>query len=392
MAPLELVQCIGEDSCGLVQLAHHIPLGELYGPGYGYLSGMNSGMKKHLEDIAIGLEGILGLYDGDVALDIGSNDGTLLKAYSPGIYRVGLDPGGFTQHYKDTDIIYTPSFFNREIYHDVASRKAKVITSIAMLYDLENPNLFVSDIKNVLDEYGIWVFEQSYLPSMLKNNAFDTICHEHVEYYGLQQINVLLQQHGLFPFHAHLTNTNGGSIMVYACHKENTKLWSKKNVQPDMNQKDVLLQEEEKYDALLYPDFIHHIEDTRTQLVPFLVDEQKKGKVIHVYGASTKGNVLLQYFEIDNSLVSYAAEKNPLKFGCMTPGTHIPIISMEESKWRVPDMYLVLPWHFRAGFIEQEKEFLRTGGRLVFPLPHPEVVSMENGEIVTRPVSLLHGY
>jgi hypothetical protein len=347
MAPLELVQCVGHGCCGLVQMAHRMPSSELYGEGYGYLSGLNASMKQHLEDIVSMAEGLVVLEKKDLVLDIGSNDGTLLKAYrNKDIQRIGMDAKHFKKHYKDTDIVFIPEFFNKNIIFD--DDKVKIITSIAMFYDLDDPNKFVSDIKNILHPNGIWVLEQAYLPSTLENNAFDSICQEHVEYYALRQIEWLCHRHGLQVVDVRFNDVNGGSFLVVV-----------------------------KHDGWDFHGFVERINDIKDRLVNFLVSEKALGKTIHLYGASTKGNVLLQYFGIDYRLVSFAAEKNPDKYGCWTPGTHILIMSEEFSRGCRPDYYLVLPWHFKDGFIKREKKYLDDGGCFIFPLPVPVLVSKD---------------
>ena len=352
-APLELVQCTGRGCCGLVQLAHTIPLEMMYGAGYGYLSGLNPSMKHHLEIIALKAAYLAELDKGDVVIDIGCNDGTLLKAYeTKGITRVGFDSPHYMKYYEGTDIVFIPEFFRE---YQV---KAKIITSIAMFYDLPDPNRFVEDIKNTLASDGIWILEQSYLPSLLSENAFDTICHEHLEYYSLPQIMWLCEHHGLRVCDWEFNDVNGGSFLVYVRHQE-------------------------MFD---FNGFNERVKSIKERLMGFLIIEKEKGKSVHLYGASTKGNVLLQYFGIDYRLVSYAAERNPSKYGCWTPGTHIPIVSEEESRKCNPDYYLVGPWHFRDGFVSQMKEYLVSGGKLIFPLPRPEMISMENDTIVTRPL------
>jgi len=349
VAPLELVQCTGRGCCGLVQLAHSIPLQMLYGSGYGYLSGLNPVMKKHLEEIAIRAEHLVKLGKGDVVIDIGCNDGTLLKAYeSEDINRVGFDSPAYFKYFDGTHILFIPEFFREYAV------KAKIITSIAMFYDLPEPNLFVQAIKNTLAPDGIWILEQSYLPSMLSQNAFDTVCHEHLEYYGLHQIEWLCSHHGLQIVDVRFNDVNGGSFLVVVMH-----------------------------DGWEFQGFIERINDIKDRLVNFLVSEKANGKTIHLYGASTKVNVLLQYFGIDYRLISAAIDVNESKNGCWTPGTHINIYNKEFCR---PDYYLVGPWHFREGFIKQEHSYLKAGGKLVFPLPEPEIVSMENDKIVVRQI------
>lgn len=351
LTPLELVQCMGD--CGLVQLAHDIPLDLLYGSHYGYLSGLNQLMKKHLEGIAKEVESLIELWNGDVVIDIGSNDGSLLKGYrNKTIVQIGFDTAHFEKYYKDTSIVFIPGFFRPY------GVKARVITSIAMFYDLPDPNRFVADIKKTLAPEGIWILEQSYLPAMISKNAFDTICHEHIEYYCLKQFKYLFDQHGLKIFNAVSNGSNGGSIRLYVCHKESKR-------------QEMILPEEQPVD---FKQFNRNIQQIRNRVISFLNEQKKQGKTIHLYGASTKGNVLLQYMGIDYRLVSMAVDVNKEKNGCWTPGTHIPIFNKEILP---PDYYLVLPWHFKEGFLIQLKDYLLQGGQIIFPLPKPMVVSKD---------------
>lgn len=369
--PLELVQCIGEDTCGLVQLAHRMPLNELYGDGYGYLSGMNQTMKKHLEEIAKKAESLVNINDGDTILDIGCNDGALLKSYHNDGLKVGMDDKHFQKYYTGSHIVFIPGFFSASLFESYKPIKhPKIITSIAMFYDLEDPNQFVSDVKKILHKGGIWILEQSYLPMMLEKNAFDTVCHEHLEYYCLKQIKWLCDKHGLKIFDYEFNDSNGGSFRVFVCHKESERKGIADTSKINLN----------------FERFNSNINRIKEKLTRFIKREYAKGKCIHLYGASTKGNVLLQYFGIDNKLIDYAAEKNPDKWTCRTPGTRIPIISEQDSKEIDPDYYLVLPWHFRDEFIRKEMDYLRQGGKLVFPLPEPQVISMEDGEKVVRQI------
>jgi len=380
-APLELVKCNGENSCGLLQLAHHIPLSEMYGSSYGYLSGLNQTMSNHLKEIALHAQQLAHIQKDDIVLDIGSNDGTLLKSYSvKEIKRIGIDPGGgqFKIHYPK-DIVLVTDFFSKQAFNNIyPSGNAKIITSIAMFYDLENPMAFVSDIKEILHPEGIWVLEQSYMPTMIKMNAFDTICHEHLEYYTLKQIVWIMERNDLRVFNVTFNDTNGGSFKISVCHK-NAKYPDGKGIVTK-----ILDDEKNKgFDSLQpYKDFNERISKIRNVLFNFLSEEKKKGKTIHLYGASTKGNVLLQFCGIDYRLVSFAADKNPLKNGHWTPASHILIFSEEFSRACHPDYYFVLPWHFRKEFLEREKEYLENGGCFIFPLPQVELVKKNSATVV----------
>jgi NDP-4-keto-2,6-dideoxyhexose 3-C-methyltransferase len=375
-APLVLVKCnqrANEEACGLLQLKHSTPPEEMYFHGYGYRSGVNQTMTEHLKDITDKVQETVDLHRGDIVLDIGSNDATLLKSYKyPGLRRAGIDPTGeqFAGYYTD-DIALASQFFSVKAYHSIfPDEKAKVITSIAMFYDLENPMAFISDIKEILDTNGIWVLEQSYMPTMLKMNSFDTVCHEHLEYYSLKQIIWMLDKFDMRVLKIEFNDINGGSFLVYTSHNDSKYESDRETIDS------VLLAENEAGldSEYTYKEFSEKVHDIRKGINSFLTAEKEKGKSIYIYGASTKGNVLLQFCNIDNNLITAAADRNPAKWGCRTPGTDIPIISEEEARKAKPDYFLVLPWHFRDEFIKREADYLNAGGRFIFPLPELEII------------------
>ena len=376
-APLELVKCNGQDACGLLQLAHSVPLNEMYGSTYGYLSGLNQTMSNHLRDIAVHAQQVVRLQENDIVLDIGSNDGTLLKSYTTkNIKRIGIDPGGeqFKNHYLD-DIFLVTDFFSKQAFHSIfPSEKAKIITSIAMFYDLEEPMRFVSEVKEILHPDGIWILEQSYMPTMIKMNAFDTICHEHLEYYTLKQIVWMMERNDLRLIDVAFNDVNGGSFQISVCHK-NARY-------PDGSEKVMGILHDERNQGFdtqkPFHDFNQRISRIRQVLYNFLYGEKMKGKTIHLYGASTKGNVLLQFCGIDYRLISFASDRNPLKNGRWTPASHILIFSEQFSRACKPDYYLVLTWHFRKEFIEREQKYLENGGCFIFPLPEVELVKKDS--------------
>jgi hypothetical protein len=375
-APLVLVMCDtskNPDACGLVQLKHSVPPLEMYTSDYGYRSGINRTMSDHLADITGKVQKIARLEKNDIVLDIGSNDGTLLKSYQrDDIRRLGIDPGGeqYRKYYPDS-IHLISDFFSAGNFQSVfPHEKAKIITSIAMFYDLENPMEFVDNIRQILHKDGVWVLEQSYLPAMLEMNSFDTICHEHLEYYALYQINWMLERNKMKAIDVELNDTNGGSFRLYVTHADSV-------LQPDRAALDSVTNAERSLELETkrpYRNFLKRVEKTRSDLNTFLQKEKAGGKKIFVYGASTKGNVLLQYFGIDSSVITAAADRNPEKWGSRTPGTNIPIISEAEARDQKPDYFLVLPWHFKHEFIERESQYLKEGGKFIFPLPEIEVV------------------
>jgi GDP-mannose 4,6-dehydratase len=370
--PLRLVKCGG---CGLVQLEHNYDLSMLYGETYGYRSGLNASMVRHLRGRVADIERRISLADGDLVIDIGSNDGTLLGSYSnKRLQRVGIDPSGlkFRQYYQPgIDLI--PEFFSAEAIrrHAGASKKAKVVTSIAMFYDLERPLDFVAQILDVLDDEGLWVFEQSYLPTMMETSSYDTVCHEHLEYYALKQIEFITQKHGLKIVNVELNPTNGGSFALTVAKRGSAFPEAKDLV-------DKMLAEEVAtgYDTTRpFAELETTMREHRDKLVEFLRAQKQAGKRVFGYGASTKGNVLLQYCGIGPDLLPCIAEVNEDKFGAFTPGTRIPIVSEQDARRERPDYFMVLPWHFRDGIVAKEAEYLRDGGKLVFPLPKFEIVA-----------------
>ena len=368
--PLELVWC--PDS-GLLQLKHSYSLSEMYGDNYGYRSGLNSSMVAHLSGKVRGLERHFPLASGDWVLDIGSNDGTLLKSYTAaGIRRVGMDPTAnkFRSFYPAEIDVVTEFFAGDQFLGVSGGRQAKIITSIAMFYDLEDPNAFVRDIAQSLAPDGVWHFEQSYMPSMLRTNAYDTVCHEHLEYYSLRVIDNLLAGHGLRIVNVQMNSVNGGSVAVTACH-EKADIASARPVI------DWMLQQEENWglnSAKPYRQFEDRVFKHRADLQRLIRTLASDGKLILGYGASTKGNVLLQFCQFGPQHIPAIAEVNAEKFGAYTPGTLIPVIPEAEARAMRPDYFLVLPWHFKSAIVQREKDYLAAGGKLIFPLPEIEIV------------------
>ena len=369
VGPLELVWC--PDS-GLLQLAHVYEASEMYGENYGYRSGLNASMVRHLTQKIGKLEQFAELAAGDTVLDIGSNDATSLKAYQTGsLKRIGIDPTGakFRQYYPD-DIKLVPDFFTAKNFDSVSKERAKIITSIAMFYDLEDPIAFARDIAHCLTPDGVWHFEQSYMPSMLRLTSYDTICHEHVEYYSLAVVEKILAAADMKVLDVQMNAVNGGSFAVTAGHR-NSPLKANRPVI------DWLLSQEERMGLATprpYREFEERVFRHREDLRRLLRALRDDGKRIVGYGASTKGNVVLQYCGIGPDLVEAIAEVNPDKFGHVTPGTHIPIVSEADALKMKPDYYLVLPWHFKDNILQREQKFLADGGKMIFPFPEIEIV------------------
>lgn len=368
--PLELVWC--PDS-GLLQLRHSYDASELYGENYGYRSGLNQSMVEHLTNKVRYLERMIPMSAGDVVLDIGSNDATTLKAYeTKDIQRVGIDPMGkkFAQYYT-ADIKLVPDFFSAAAYRSITRSAAKIVTSIAMFYDLEDPIQFAREVVSIMADDGIWHFEQSYMPSMLRLNSYDTICHEHLEYYSLGVIKKVLEQAGLKMVDVVMNAVNGGSFAVTAAKIGN------RAIKQNLAVINWLLEQEGRMELNTprpYRDFEERVFRHRDDLTRLIRTLTADGKTILGYGASTKGNVVLQFCGLTVKDIPAIAEVNSDKFGCFTPGTHIPIISEEEARAMKPDYFLVLPWHFKEGILRREKEFLANRGKMIFPFPEIEIV------------------
>ena len=373
----ELVRCNpmdDENACGLLQTRVSVPPEILYS-AYWYRSGTNQTMRDHLQDIARSALEMIGKLD-VVALDIGCNDGTLLKNYPKEVKKYGIDPSDIAKEVNDDITIVIDTFPSDELTGLLQHQTIDLITSIAMFYDLDDPVDFVRNISKILSPEGLWIFEMSYMPEMLKMNSYDTICHEHLEYYSLAVIERLLGRCGMKIVNVELNEINGGSIRCYATHTTN---FCYKNHTNFLKIKALRQQE---FDLELdtdkpYKNFQDRIDGHRVELLSLLRDIKRQKKTIHLYGASTKGNTILQWCGIDDSIIDYAADRNPDKNGAKTIGTNIPIISEEESRQMNPDYYLVLPWHFKKEFLEREVKMLKKGVGFIFPLPEIEVVQME---------------
>ena len=368
--PLRLVKCIGgSEACGLLQLEHSYDLGEMYGDNYGYRSGLNASMVFHLQAKVRKILGMARFPKDALIVDIGSNDSTTLQAYPQhGLTLVGVDPTAskFRSFYPP-HIGLIPDFFSAKLIRErFGDRKASVVTSFSMFYDLEDPLQFMKDVAGILAEDGIWVFEQSYMPTMLERNSYDTACHEHLEYYALKQIHWMAAKAGLKIVDVEFNDVNGGSFSVVVAN-----LSSRHAVAPVV---DETLKKEADLglDTLVpYRQFAERVAQSREELRAFFDATKAAGKSVHGLGASTKGNVLLQYCNITPLDMASVGEVNEDKFGAFTPGSLIPIENENELLARKPDYLVVLPWHFRQSFLESGKY---SGTKLVFPLPKIEIV------------------
>jgi len=374
--PLSLVLC---EECKLLQMEYSAPPESMWNEQYWYKSAINSIIRNDLKDIVENAERLIDLKDDDVVIDIGNNDGTMFEYYkNKNLTLVGFEPcKNVCEESRAKGFTIFNDFFNAKAfkYKFFDGKKAKVITAISMFYDVEDPNKFLEDIKECLDEDGLFIIQQNYLVSMLEQVAFDNICHEHREYYSLKSLKNLLEKHGLEVFNVELNDINGGSIRTYIKFKEN------KNFITDNDKINEILSKEDemKIDTLEpYLKFADKIDKCKSDVMNFLNKAKAEGKTVGLCGASTRGNTILQYFNITPDLVIGASEANPDKHGKKTVGTLIPIMSIEEMKELKPDYQLVLIWHLFEGLKNKEKDFLKEGGKFILPLPKFRVVSDES--------------
>lgn len=373
--PLRLVKCTGsDDCCGLLQLAHNYDLGEMYGDNYGYRSGLNASMVAHLVRKVARIRTLVDLAPGDLVIDIGSNDSTTLRAYEqPDLTLVGVDPTGakFREFYPD-HVILIPDFFSATLISDrFPAARAKVVTSFSMFYDLPEPMSFMRQVHEVLADDGVWVFEQSYMPLMLKTNSYDTVCHEHLEFYALRQIQWMAEQVGFRILDVEFNDVNGGSFSVTVAKADSGRAieTSVQRILDDENEAGL-------HTLQPYREFAQRVAASREALRTFIAEAKAAGKRVAALGASTKGNVLLQYCGLNANDIEAVGEVNVEKFGVFTPGSFIPIVPEFELLASGPDYLIVLPWHFRS-FFEKSPAFKQH--QLVYPLPQLEISGIASG-------------
>tara|TARA_B000000460_G_scaffold51564_1_gene33904 strand:- start:54 stop:1274 length:1221 start_codon:yes stop_codon:yes gene_type:complete len=367
-AYLNVLMC---KKCKLVQLDRNFDLNYLYGKNYGYRTGINKTMTDHVKKIVRKCSALVKLKSKQYVLDIGSNDATLLNFYANDIIKVGVDPlvNKYKKFYKKINYKISNFFKIKDIEKIKIKKKFKIISALSVFYDLRDPNKFIKEIKKILDDKGVFVLEHVDLYYIIKNNIFDTICHEHLIFYSSKIIIEMMKNNGLKVFNHEYNEINGGSSRYYICH-------SKANFKVSKNIKKVLLRENLQGIELkkTYKLFFTKILNEKIKLIKLIKKIKNEEQDIHGYGASTKGNVLLQFYNINNKVVNYIADRNPLKWNSFTPGTKIKIISESQSRKIKPHFYLVLPWHFKNEILIREKNIRKKGTKFIFPLPKVRVV------------------
>lgn len=379
--PLDIVL---DETINAPRLKTVAPSGVMYGK-YWYRSGINNSMKIELQNIVETIKSRFKLVENDIWLDVACNDGTLLSYVPKSCIRVGIDPADntYVQESKQHANVIVQDYFSLNAWNKTpfGQQKAKIITSIAVFYDLDDPISFVNDIKSVLSKDGMWVLQLSYTPLMIKQLAFDNICHEHVYYYSVENLKILFEKCGLEIVDVELNDVNGGSFRVFVMNKDGDK--SKYGTAPLRDvasyRVESLLQYENSLNlssAETWKKFKTKIDNLKIEVVSFIKEAKKNGKTVWGYGASTKGNTLLQYFGLDHTMIDAIAERSPYKWGLKTVGTNIPIKSEADMRSVQPDYLLVLPWHFISEFVEREKNYLGKGGKFIVPCPSFKVISL----------------
>lgn len=371
-----------EETTGAVRLEKCAPLDTMYGK-YWYRSGINQTMKNELKNIVESVYKIYQLQENDIWIDIACNDGTLLSHIPNNIIKIGIDPAdnSYKNESEKHSNLIIQDYFSYKVYKQskFGLQPAKVITSIAMFYDLEDPNIFLQDISNTLDDNGLWVLQLSYTPLMLKQMAFDNICHEHIYYYSLFNIKRLFENNGFKIMDCQLNDINGGSFRLYVM-KQNADE-TRFGTQPYRDVCNFRIESLLKYEETLnlessetWNTFYNNILKLKNKVISFIQEQKKAGKKIWAYGASTKGNTLLQFFNLDNSLIEGIAERSHFKWGLKTIGTNIPIYSEDTMRKLKPDYLLILPWHFIDEFIKRENKYLMDGGKFIIPCPEFKII------------------
>ena len=362
---LSLILC---NQCKLLQLENNFNPNEMYGENYGYMSSLNKSMMTHLKLKALNFQKKYNLKSGQNILDIGSNDGTFLSYFNKNFNLFGCDPTikKFSRYYRK-DIKQMPNFFTGDLFKD---KKFNLITSISMFYDLPDPSKFAKEINSILDKNGVWHIELSYMPMMLKNISYDTICHEHLEYYSLKSLKYLLDKAGLKIISLAFNQINGGSIELDVAKKKSKFKEIKQLISWVLES-----EKRNKYNEISrQKDFFKQCINHKFLLKKLLITLKKQNKKVYGYGASTKGNVILQFSKIDSKLIKYIGEVNKFKFNKYTPGSKIKIVSEKQLKKFKPDYLLVLPWHFKDHILKREHQYLKNGGKFIFPLPDIEII------------------
>jgi len=365
--PLTLILC---KKCGLVQLKETVRPDLLY-KNYFYRTAINDTMKRDLSDVVNYAVENVQTEEGDIVVDIGANDCTMVSMYPEHLKRFGIEPAtNIDWNHVPKSITIVNDYFSKDVVlKETNGEKAKIVSATAMFYDFDDPNIAARDIKDILHDDGICVLQVSYLLDTIKDMNFYDVVHEHLEYYSLKSINYLMERNGLTVIDASTNFVNGGSLRVLVTHKEKNRSKTKRYEE--------ILNEEEKWNlekSETYVEYNQKINSIIEKTKKFIMNELKDGKLVIGLGASTKGNVLLQICGIEKNLLPFISERNTDKVGLRTLGTDIEIISEEKAREINPSAMLVIPWNFKEEILSREKDYIKSGGKMLFIMPFPYFV------------------
>lgn len=373
--PLTMCICKNKE-CSLVQLRETTDPNLLY-TDYFYRSSTNPMMLDDLKRVVEKSQDFVELKKDDIVVDIGANDCSMISFFPKNTQRIGVEPASnIDWSGVDKDITIINDFFpSKKFKNYMGEKKASIFTSCAMFYDLDDPNSFVKSIKENLDDDGVWCVQLSYVLLMIKNLNFYDICHEHLEYYSLHSLQFLMDKNGLDIVHAETNHVNGGSALVFIKHKRSNSTKTK-----ELNQLISLEKEMNLSSAKVYKEFFLEMKKLSSTVTNFIKNENNKKKLVIGLGASTKGNVLLQFFGITKVMLPYISEKQEMKVGLKTLGSDIELISEARARSLNPSCMLMLPWYFKKEILAREKEYLDNGGSILVPMPYAHIVN-KHGEI-----------
>lgn len=367
--PLRVVWC---QNCGLMQIDEVVPPEELFSE-YVYVSGTSERLQNHFNNLVSEIDELYSTLNGRKVLDIGSNDGTLLKGFENHDYDViGVEPASnIAEIARENGVETINEFFNEEVAFRIQKNYGRrdVITATNVFAHTHNVHSFLKGVSKLLADDGIFVIEVPYLVDLLENVEFDTIYHEHLSYFAVRPLKTLLEKHGFKILNIKRIDIHGGSIRLYSTKDSS---WQNAN---SSAKKLIRIEMEKGLDELAtYKSFAHRVERLKTSLLDLLSKLKGSGHTIAGYGAAAKGNTLLNYYSIGQEMLEYIADQNTLKQGLYTPGTHVKVVSPNRIYQDTPDEIVILAWNFAEEIMKQQSDFKEMGGRFVLPVPEVRVI------------------
>ena len=367
--PLKVNFC---PKCNQVQLSHVVSP-ELMFRKYAYVSSTSPVMMAHFQEYADTVFKKLKLKKGDLVVELGSNDGFLLKQFKKlGTRVLGIDPARNIAAIATKEGITTlPQFFNSNVAKKVVKKygKAKVITANNVFAHIHDLDEVVEGVKELLHENGVFIIEFPYLIDFIDENVFDAVYHEHLSYLAIKPLDKFFKSFGMQIFDCFRTPVQGGSIRIFV--KKQTGIY-----QPTKKVTKLLeLEKKKKLDQIqTYLEFAKKVQATKKSLKALLAKLKKQNKNIVGYGAPGRSTTLFNYCGIDNKILDYIVDDNPLKLGLYTPGSHIPIFDIIQIQKTNPDYVLISSWNYAKPIIKKLNNYKRSGGKFIIPLPKPYII------------------